>query len=310
MSDEEDAIRATPGADRRGLPRNLPRVLMYHCFGEAPGPDPERLFVREAMFAAQLDHLRRHAWRALTLDEYLAALDGAPAPRRSYLLTIDDGHESVPHIAAPMLAAAGVPSVLFVCPGLLGDRARWAADYPNERLATAEQLAKLPGLGMELGVHGWDHTLMVGMDDVSLHRQVAEARAELEAATAAHARAFAYPYGTHDAAARRAVAAAGYRAGFAVAREHGRFALDRVFVQSTDSLVAFQLKLTPGYRRVSRAAGRAWKLRHRGRAMLAQVRAVAGISANAPNPGAAPVPGSRPAKADVADGHSPEGDCR
>ena len=230
MPDLEDGIGAATRADMHLLPRKSPRVLMYHCFGEAPGPDPERLFVRERMFAAQLDHLRRHGWRALSLDEYLAALAGAPTPRRSYLLTIDDGHESVPRIAAPMLAAAGVPSVLFVCPGLLGDRTRWAEAYPNERLATAEELAELPGLGMELGVHGWDHTRMVGMDDASLHRQVAEAHAELEAATAVHARVFAYPYGTHDSAARRAVAAAGYRAGFAVAREHGRFAVDRVFV--------------------------------------------------------------------------------
>ena len=308
MPDEEEAIGAASGADQRGLPRKSPRVLMYHCFGEAPGPDPERLFVRERMFAAQLDHLRRHAWRALSLDEYLAALDGAPTPRRSYLLTIDDGHESVPRIAAPMLAAAGIPSVLFVCPGLLGHRARWAEDYPNERLATAEELAKLPGLGMELGVHGWDHSRMVGMDDVSLHRQVAEAHAQLEAATAVHARAFAYPYGTHDSAARRAVAAAGYHASFAVAREHGRFAVDRVFVQSTDSLVAFQLKLTPGYRLVSRAAGRAWKLRHRSRAIIAPVRRVAGSSASALDAGAASVPRSRPAKVGGADGHNPERD--
>jgi len=125
---------------------------------------------------------------------------------------------------------------------------------------------------MELGVHGWDHSRVVGMDDVSLHQQVVEARAELEAATGVHVRAFAYPYGTHDSAARRAVAAAGYRAGFAVAREHGRFAVDRVFVQSTDSLLAFQLKLTTGYRGASRAAGRAWKLRHRCRAALTRAR--------------------------------------
>lgn len=272
MPDTGNAMRAAPGSERRGLPRNLPRVLMYHWFGEAPGPDPERLFVPEPVFAAQLDHLRRHAWRALSLDEYLAAIDGAPTPRRSFLLTIDDGHESAPRIAAPILSAAGVPSVLFVCPGLLGRRARWADDYPNERLATAEELATLPGLGMELGVHGWDHSRMAGMDDVSLHRHVVKARAELRAATAVRARAFAYPYGTHDSEARRAVAAADYQVGFAVAREHGRFAVDRVFVQSTDSLLAFQLKLTTGYRGASRAAGRAWKLRHRCRAALTRAR--------------------------------------
>ncbi len=246
---------------------------MYHYFGEAPGAaDPERLFVSRRMFVAQLDHLRQRGWQALTLDEYLAALDGAPTPRRSYLLTIDDGHESVVSIAAPVLAAAGIPSVLFVCPGLLGDRARWAECYPRERLAPADALRTLPDLGMELGVHSWDHIRMSALDDHALDRQVRHAREALESVTGVRPRAFAYPFGTHDLAARAAVADAGFDVAFAVAREHGRFAADRIFVQSTDSLLAFRCKLSTGYRLVSRAGGRAWRLRHRARAAAAKVR--------------------------------------
>jgi peptidoglycan/xylan/chitin deacetylase (PgdA/CDA1 family) len=247
---------------------------MYHYFGEAPGADPERLFVGREMLVAQLEHLRRRGWRALSLDQYLAALDGAPTPRRSYLLTIDDGHESVGRIAAPLLAEAGVPSVLFVCPGLLGDRARWAQAYPHERLSPARDLAALPALGMELGVHSWDHTRMAGLDATELDHHVRSARTALESATGVTARAFAYPFGTHDLAARTAVADAGYGVAFAVAREHGRFAVDRIFVQSTDSLAAFRFKLSRGYRLVSRAGGRAWRLRHLVRAGVARARNV------------------------------------
>ncbi len=245
---------------------------MYHYFGAAPGADPERLFVARDRFVAQLDHLRRTGWRALSLDEYVAALDGAPTPRRSYLLTIDDGHESVGRIAAPLLAEAGIPSVLFVCPGLLGDRARWTPSYPRERLSPADELATLPSLGMELGVHSWDHKRMIGMDGATLDTHVRRSRAALADATGVTARAFAYPYGTHDLAARAAVADAGYDVAFAVAREHGRFAVDRVFVQSTDSLFTFRCKLSEGYRLASRAGGRAWRLRHGVRATLARMR--------------------------------------
>lgn len=247
---------------------------MYHYFGDAPGADPEKLFVTHQMFAAQLDHLQRAGWRALSLDEYVAALNGAPTPRRSYLITIDDGHESVGRLAAPMLAERGVPSVLFVCPGLLGERARWSRSYPDERLSPAEELRALPGLGMELGVHSWDHKRMFGLDDAALETHVRRSRVALEAATGVSARAFAYPYGTHDPAARAAVADAGYDVAFAVAREHGRFAVDRVFVQSTDSLLAFRLKLSDGYRLASRVGGRAWKLRHRLRAVAGRPRTV------------------------------------
>jgi peptidoglycan/xylan/chitin deacetylase (PgdA/CDA1 family) len=247
---------------------------MYHYFGDAPGADPEKLFVTQQRFAAQLDHLDRAGWRALTLDEYLAALDGAPTHPRSYLITIDDGHESVGRLAAPMLAERGVPSVLSVCPGLLGERARWSRAYPDERLSPAEELRALPGLGMELGVHSWDHKRMFGLDDAALDTHVRKSRAALEAATGVTAKAFAYPYGTHDPAARAAVAKAGYDVAFAVAREHGRFGVDRVFVQSTDSLLAFRLKLSGGYRLASRVGGRAWRVRHRVRAVAARARTV------------------------------------
>jgi peptidoglycan/xylan/chitin deacetylase (PgdA/CDA1 family) len=245
---------------------------MYHYFGASPGPDPERLFVDRSTFVAQLDHLQRAGWRALSLDEYLAALDGAPTARRSYLLTIDDGHESVGRLAAPLLAERGIPSVLFVCPGLLGDCARWTQAYPAERLSPAAQLQALPALGMELGVHSWDHTRMVDLDAAALEKHVQRSRAALEEATGVAARAFAYPYGTHDLASRTAVAAAGYDVAFAVAREHGRFAVDRVFVQSTDSMFAFRCKLSGGYRLVSRVGGRAWRLRHHVRATVSRIR--------------------------------------
>jgi peptidoglycan/xylan/chitin deacetylase (PgdA/CDA1 family) len=245
---------------------------MYHYFGTPPGADPERLFVDRPMFVAQLDHLSRAGWHALSLDEYLAALDGAPTPRRSYLLTIDDGHESVGRIAAPLLAERGIPSVLFVCPGLLGAHAQWTPPYREERLSPAGELQALPGLGMELGVHSWNHTRMVDLDADALDRHVRRSREALEEATGVKARAFAYPFGTHELASRSAVAEAGYDVAFAVAREHGRYAVDRIFVQSTDSLFAFRCKLSSGYRFVSRVGGRAWKLRHGVRSAVARVR--------------------------------------
>ena len=162
--------------------------------------------------------------------------------------------------------------MLFVCPGLFGERARWSEAYPDEPLSAAEQLRTLPALGMELGVHSFDHTRMAELDEATLDVQVRRAHEALRSATGVSARAFAYPFGTHDLAARTAVAAAGYDVAFAVAREHGRYAADRVFVRSSDSLAAFRLKLSGGYRLVSRAGGRAWRLRHLVRATVARAR--------------------------------------
>src|SRR6201991_134868 len=112
--------------DKPRMSWRMPRVLMYHNFGDPPpGGDPENLFVPVDTFRAHLELLRDRGWRALTLGEFLAVLKGAPAPRQSYLITIDDGHESVLRTAAPILAEADVPSVLFVPPAVLGGPVTW-----------------------------------------------------------------------------------------------------------------------------------------------------------------------------------------
>lgn len=248
-----------------------PRVLMYHCFGAAPaGGDPDHLFVSEAVLTAQLDLLARGGWQPLSLDQYLGWLDGDPLPARRYLVTIDDAHESVVRVAAPLLAARSVPSVLFVPSGLVGTTMAWAApEYRGERIATPAALREVAGTGMELGVHGHDHTRLAGLAPAALRRHVGDARAALADLTGVWPRAFAYPYGTHDEAARWAVFAAGYEVGFAVAREAGRFAKWRVGVHGNDSLGAFRGKLSAAYGAASLAAGRMPGLRHRVRSLAA-----------------------------------------
>jgi hypothetical protein len=92
--------------------------------------------------------------------------------------------------------------------------------------------------------------------------------------TGVDARSFAYPFGTHDAAARRAVADAGFEVAFAVAREAGRFGVDRVYVRRGDPLPVFRFKLTVGYRVMSRVAGRVPRLRRLARSVIGAARGV------------------------------------
>jgi peptidoglycan/xylan/chitin deacetylase (PgdA/CDA1 family) len=255
------------------MPWRMPRVLMYHNFGDPPATgDPEHLFVPVDTFRAHLKLLREQGWQALSLDQFLAVLDGAPAPPKSYLVTIDDGHESVLSTAAPILAEHGIPSVLFVPPGVLGGPVTWNPAYAAQRLSAKAEIATLAGTGMEVGVHGYDHVRMLDMDAETLHRNVVAARDEVAAMMGGQPRSFAYPYGSHDADARRALSDAGYAVSFAVARENGRFAVDRIYVKGTDSLAMFRFKLSMAYRFASRVGGRTPWLRHRVRALVQLVK--------------------------------------
>ena len=230
---------------------------MYHGFAPAPrADDPYDLAVTVPAFEAQLGHLHRSGWTALDLDGYLATAGGG-APRRTFLVTIDDALRSVAVHGAPVLAAHGVPSVVFAPAGLLGETTRWLTRQPHEPIMTAEELRGLAGLGVEVGVHGWDHASLIGMSDAELHRNTVEAAEVVADATGRRPRAFAYPFGDLDDRAVRAVERAGFEVGFSVYGDAGPFAMSRTDVKPADTLTAVRVKLVmgPHYRVVWRAAG-------------------------------------------------------
>ena len=230
--------------------RRTPVVLMYHGFTEQRrADDPENLFVEVGALEAQLDHLLDHGWRPLDLDGYLQARRGGAPPGKSFLVTIDDGFESVATLAAPVLARRSVPFVFFICAGLMDKTAWWLPQPPESRILGADALKQLlREAPVEIGGHGYDHIHMLELSDAELAWQTAEVRSQLSAITGTPVRAFAYPYGSNDADARDAVAGAGYSVGFSVFRDEGPFAISRVDVAATDTLASFRMKLVPGYR--------------------------------------------------------------
>lgn len=250
-----------PSPRRRGpswarLP-GRPVVLMYHGFAPARvARDRENLLVPEHALRAQLGQLQRRGFHALDLDGYLRALDGRGGHRRSFLFTADDGFRSFAEIAVPLLASAGVPSVLFVPPAVLGGGPSWVPELADAPLLSAQELRDLAGMGIEVGVHGLDHTSLVGLSDAELARQTSDARQQVADLTGTAPRAFAFPFGAFDRRACLAVAAAGFEVAFSVFDDAGRYAISRVDVNATDNEQSFRIKLLPGYRRLWRVSNR------------------------------------------------------
>jgi peptidoglycan/xylan/chitin deacetylase (PgdA/CDA1 family) len=93
--------------------------------------------------AHQFDHLERN-YTIVGLDRLLAG----DLPPRAALLTFDDAYGSIARVAAPMLAARKLPSVLFVNPGPVAQNI-----IPLDALAS-----------LFAGRHGASHLAAVGSD--------------------------------------------------------------------------------------------------------------------------------------------------
>lgn len=111
------------GAAGRRSGRGRLTVLAYHRIADPAAPGfaghPGNVSAAPGAFAAQLDWVAER-FDVVGLGDLLGWLDGdGDLPRRPLLITFDDGYRDNLEVAAPVLAARGLPAVLFLTSGPL-----------------------------------------------------------------------------------------------------------------------------------------------------------------------------------------------
>ncbi|HLU79530.1 MAG TPA: polysaccharide deacetylase family protein [Burkholderiaceae bacterium] len=95
---------------------NIP-VMMYHHVTEHGG----FLDVSSRQFERQIRSLAENGYTALSAEQFEAFLRGEPMPRKSVLLTFDDGYLDNWVHAHPVLHRYGMKAILFAITGLIGN---------------------------------------------------------------------------------------------------------------------------------------------------------------------------------------------
>ncbi|MBU0544069.1 MAG: polysaccharide deacetylase family protein [Proteobacteria bacterium] len=92
-------------------------VLTYHKFSESRR---DKNTVTASAFEDQMKLLKEKGYRVITLDQLFDFLDfKIQIPRKSVVITIDDGWRSAYDIAFPILKKHGYPATLFVYTGII-----------------------------------------------------------------------------------------------------------------------------------------------------------------------------------------------
>jgi peptidoglycan/xylan/chitin deacetylase (PgdA/CDA1 family) len=200
------------GVDPNGY--QLVPVLCYHNFGpQARG----RLVLAASAFEEQMRYLKREGYRVITLRELLefTALR-RQLPRKTVVLTFDDGWRAFKEHAYPILKELGFPATLFIYTDFVGARAALSWD----------ELRQLADEGFDIQAHSKTHGDMRRKPGESDQAYRERLQAELVQPLAVFQRRLgrtptilAYPYGAHDEEVVRAVREAGYVAAFDVRRQ-------------------------------------------------------------------------------------------
>lgn len=176
--------------------------LMYHEL-EMPGrpmarsePGYMRYAVRVPDFRSQMEMLQRQGWKGVSVGDTLGAF-----AEKTVAITFDDGCESDLLYAAPILREFNFGGTFYITTGFLGK--------PGH--LSQSQVRELSGLGFEIGCHSMNHPYLTDLNDRDLHREVAEAKVQLEQILGKAVQHFSCPGGRYDRRVADTALRAGYR---------------------------------------------------------------------------------------------------
>ncbi len=228
----------------------LTPVLMYH---HIDGNWREsKLSVSPESFAKQMAFFKKHGFRVLSLGEYVRMLkNGERVPRKSAVITFDDGYEDNYTTAAPILKQMGFPAVIFI----------QADGTGRPGYLTEAQIRELIASGITIGSHTVHHGFLPKLSPEDRKKEITESKKILEEKYGLPVLLFSYPGGGFNADVRKDTIDAGYEG--AVATHPGPsypyrdpYALKRVRISRTaDNPIVFWLQVCGFYTYYEEARG-------------------------------------------------------
>jgi peptidoglycan/xylan/chitin deacetylase (PgdA/CDA1 family) len=208
-------------------------VLCYHRFSDACDTN---LCVSKHVFESHLKYLQDNAYRVITMAQLLGFLEYRhPIPRRSVMITIDDGYRSAYDIAYPVLRRYAFPATVFIFPNLIGK---------SDEFMTWEQLREMKAQGFEVGSHALSHAdLTKKMKDEEDAAYMGRVRKELvfskkiiDKALDQNTICLAFPFGKFRQRLLPLCEEAGYKMAFTLTRGENPFFADPLTLKRSQIL--------------------------------------------------------------------------
>ena len=190
-------------------------ILTYHRFAENCSSP---LCMPTKTFELQMRYLKENDYHVITAEELVAFLEYRRGiPKKSVLITMDDGYRSVYKIAYPILKKYGYKATLFVYTSFVG---------VSKMAITWDQLKEMQTSGFTVGSHTIHHSDLTNPKaGESEQEHIARLREELSGSKKIIDRKLgqdtyflAYPFGYYDQRSIQMAKAAGYKLAMSVKR--------------------------------------------------------------------------------------------
>ncbi len=231
----------------RGVP-----VLMYHAFTDSGEED--RYVLPKRSFARQMRLLALLRYRTISFEQLGEAMrERRPLPRRTFVVTIDDGYRDNFEIAHPILDRHRFTATVFLVSKRIGASNDWGdkGAVSGRPTLSLEQIEAMRAGGIEFGAHTRTHCRLSEAGEEKIAEQVGGSRHDLGEELGESVDTFAYPYGLYDERVVRATGEAGFLAACTTWVRPARLGDDplripRIEVEGSDSLLRFLRNLAFG----------------------------------------------------------------
>ena len=173
-------------------------ILTFHALdakSDAIAFSPEQ-------FERGLEILHGRGYRSIALTDAVDMVrSGKGFPDDAFVLTFDDGYQSVYEQALPLLQRFGFTATVFVPVGANGCPPR----LEGREMLDANGIRALRSAGVDVGAHSVSHRDLTRLSDDQLETEVRDSKANLECVLGERVNTFCYPYGRHDQRVREAV---------------------------------------------------------------------------------------------------------
>jgi len=254
----------TVSANRRFL-----AVLTFHTVSQ----QPSTIAFPPDVFARGMRRLHERGYHTVSLLDAADRLRRhAQFPGRSFVMTFDDGYQTVYEQAFPVLQQYGMSATVFLT---VGDsrRARTTGRLPSlesRAMLSWEEIRRMQRAGVTFGAHTCTHRDLTRLPDHEVQAEILDSKHLIEDGLGAAVAAFAYPYGRYDSRVAKLVrphfaCACSDKMGL-ITRRTDLYALERVDAYYLRSGRLFDIMLTPMFpwyvriRSVPRELRRGWWL--------------------------------------------------
>ncbi len=187
-------------------------ILMYHHIGNPPvNEKSHQLYVHPDLFRREMEYLAENKYKSTSLDELADALKNKKKlPKKSIVITFDDGYDDFNNNAYPILKKYNLKSTIFISTNLVNKPCY---------LTLSSIKSLLTSKIVTIGSHTITHPNLTRINSNRLFYELTGSKRWIEKKLKTKITSFAYPFGGYNKNIIQEVYNTGYRS--ALTTEYG-----------------------------------------------------------------------------------------